>query len=272
MAHARPRIHHAHCRRPTGNQQVDTPPDPLDPVVHVPYYVILMAKTLRFDCPHCQQPIEVGISLAGTHVRCPHCREASVVPTPPSEESDVAESVVAEKPVVAEAEDAPEETEPTREEETEWEVRVPEDSLEFGPVPESTLHEWLMEGRIDAQCLLRRQGEATWHGAGELYPVLAAPDPEPATANARSLEPEPPAGLFVLLLVIAGWALLCPFLTVIGWLAAREDLAEVAAGRRRSDQRSWSLAAIRLAQWQLFVVVVLLLAVFVWKVFEALLV
>ena len=227
-----------------------------------------MGKTLRFDCPHCQQPIEVGISLAGTHVRCPHCREASLVPPPPSDESH------AVKPVATEAEPAPEEKEPTREEETEWEVRVPEDGLEFGPVPESTLHEWLMEGRIDAQCLLRRQGEATWHTAGELYPVLAAsePQPEQTKASGPALEPEPPAGLFVLLLVIAGWALLCPFLSIIGWLAAREDLAEVAAGRRRPDQRSWSLAAIRLAQWQLFVVVVLVLAIFVWKVFEALLV
>ena len=233
-----------------------------------------MGKTLRFDCPHCRQPIEVGISLAGTQVRCPHCRESSVVPTPPSDKSDVAKSVVTENPKVGEAEHAPEETEPTREEEIAWEIRVPEDGLQFGPVPESTLHEWLMEGRIDAQCLVRCQGEATWHAAGELYPVLTAsePQPEQTTAGGPALEPEPPAGLFVLLLVIAGWALLCPFLTVIGWLAAREDLAEVAAGRRRPDQRSWSLAAIRLAQWQLFVIVVLLLAIFVWKVFEALLV
>ncbi len=233
-----------------------------------------MGKTLRFDCPHCRHAIEVGISLAGTQVRCPHCREATLVPTPPSDDSAAVSSVAADKPMEAQSEPAPGEKEPAREEEPQWEVRVPEDGLQFGPVPESTLHEWLMEGRIDAQCLLRRQGEATWHAAGELYPVLAASDPEPErpAANAPALEPEPPAGLFVLLLVIAGWALLCPFLTVIGWLAAREDLAEVAAGRRRPDQRCWSHAAIRLAQWQLFVIVVLLLAIFVWKVFEALLV
>lgn len=41
---------------------------------------------MKFDCPHCQQSIEAGDSLAGVAASCPSCSKSLVVPGAPTAE------------------------------------------------------------------------------------------------------------------------------------------------------------------------------------------
>ncbi len=202
--------------------------------------------------------IEVGVRFAGSAVRCPECRSECLVPETEAE-SSCADALDGPSQTAA-ADVAAEKPESSSSDQPSWVLRVPE-GLQFGPIPHSLLQQWLLEGRIDGECQLRRREDPVWRAADEEFPILKTDSPVSRESErpAKNMVPEPPAGLFVLILTILGWIALCPLLGLLGWLAAREDLAEIEAGRRRDDQRSWSLAAVRLAQIQLLATIVLLL-------------
>ncbi len=52
-----------------------------------------------------------------------------------------------------------------------WELQIA-DGRRFGPVPRATLDQWMREGRIGVDSLLRREGEPLWSRATRLYPHL----------------------------------------------------------------------------------------------------
>lgn len=228
-----------------------------------------MTKTVQLPCPHCGHTIEVGVRFAGSAVRCPECRAECVVPDAEAEPAYA--DVLAGTSETAATDGAAEKPEGTPSDKPSWMLRVPE-GLQFGPIPHALLQQWLLEGRIDGECQLRREADVVWRAADEEFPILktASPVSQESTPSAQKMVPEPPAGLFVLILTILGWIALCPLLGLLGWLAAREDLTEIEAGRRRDDQRSWSLAAVRLAQIQLLTTIVLLLGMLALVLFGGL--
>ncbi len=228
-----------------------------------------MAKTVQFPCPHCRHTIEVGVRFAGRAVRCPECRAECAVPE--AEVEPACADALADSSEAAATDVAAEKPEGTPSDQPSWMLRVPE-GLQFGPIPHSLLQQWVLEGRIDGECQLRREEDVVWRAADEEFPILKTDSPVSRESDppAKNMVPEPPAGLFVLILTILGWIALCPLLGLFGWLAAREDLAEIEAGRRRDDQRSWSLAAVRLAQIQLLATIVLLLGMLALVLFGGL--
>lgn len=52
-----------------------------------------------------------------------------------------------------------------------WELQIA-DGRRFGPVPRATLDQWMREGRIGVDSLLRREREPLWSRATRLYPHL----------------------------------------------------------------------------------------------------
>ncbi len=243
-----------------------------------------MSRTILFSCPQCEKSIEVGARMAGYSVRCPHCRADCTVPraneTPQTDTGAGTSSPSV--PTLATSADSESTGEPNRPpksqvaepqpaETADWYLRIPE-GLQFGPVTRSTLQQWVLEGRIDESCQLRSLSDSQWQTADEVFPALKLPpfDPRPLRQKNATIQLEKPAGLFVLVLAILGWITLCPLLTVVAWMAATEDLREIARGRRESGQRIWSLAAIRLAQLELILVIVSMLAFVSYFVFRGL--
>jgi hypothetical protein len=41
----------------------------------------MRTEDIKFNCPHCQQPVEAPSQIAGQEATCPHCRQAVVVPS-----------------------------------------------------------------------------------------------------------------------------------------------------------------------------------------------
>ncbi len=69
---------------------------------------------------------------------------------------------------------------------------------QYGPVDEAVLRQWIGEGRVGAQSLSFKSGEASWMPLGEraeLKELFARPAPAPAAPGApvASVPPPPPA-------------------------------------------------------------------------------
>jgi len=53
-----------------------------------------------------------------------------------------------------------------------WYLRIPEGKV-YGPVNQLEFESWIEEGRVSADCRMRRDTETEWSLATEIYPVLA---------------------------------------------------------------------------------------------------
>ena len=114
------------------------------------------------------------------------------------------------------------------------------------------LDDWVCEGRVADDCLLRRDGTSNWNSAALTYPEIAAitvprsspvesddgrlhdPAVEPTMNGADAVAvvfPKSQRGLVVLLLGIAGFVALCPIFSVLAWVWGSADLREMKMGR-----------------------------------------
>ncbi len=112
--------------------------------------------SFEYFCPGCQRKLRVSADEESPRVRCPACNTLFEIPGQPKSVSPEAKAG--------------------------WFVRIPE-GLTYGPVTEEVLGRWIAEGRIDAQCDVRREGQDIWQSAA------TAQFPQPATVSNAVLSP-----------------------------------------------------------------------------------
>lgn len=174
-------------------------------------------------CPGCNRLLRVADGHAGRQARCPLCQTIYTVPASGSEV--VTAAATAEPPPLDEA--------------GRWWMQTP-DGKRFGPVSRRTLDDWVAQGRVSAECLLR-QDEQDWRPAENLYAELSPPRTAPAPAAERpatsgAIESRsfrtitPHRGTLILILGILGW-LSCPFFGLGAWILGSSDLRAMREGR-----------------------------------------
>jgi len=105
------------------------------------------------QCPSCGKQLRVADEKLGGQGRCPGCKTIFQLP--------------AAAPAMAEN----------------WLVHS-HDGQQYGPVSKADLDGWVAEGLILPQCHLRRDSEADWRPAGEIYPqLLATEESQPASSG-----------------------------------------------------------------------------------------
>lgn len=143
-----------------------------------------------------------------------------------------------------------------------WLLRTPERII-YGPVERDELESWVRQGRVTADCDLRRDDESTWRPADTLFPAIAPWNPHhppqpasstprpaagtsggaPATGAAREENlsgsaaasdapaKTPDRGVLILTLGIVGIFSLCPVFSAMAWVMGTADQQEMRAGR-----------------------------------------
>jgi hypothetical protein len=112
--------------------------------------------SFEYFCPGCQRKLRFSADEESPRVRCPACNTLFEIP---SQLKSVSPETSAG-----------------------WYVRIPE-GLTYGPVTQEVLDGWIAEGRIDAHCDLRREGQEIWQAAAP------AQFPQPAKASNAALSP-----------------------------------------------------------------------------------
>lgn len=112
---------------------------------------------IETNCTGCGQLLRVADQDAGKQARCPKCQTVFTVPSP----------APSGLPAVGEAGQTP-----WSSAEVMWHLRI-EDGRSYGPIPKSELDSWMSEGRLTANCEVRRDGDSQWQSATTLYPSLA---------------------------------------------------------------------------------------------------
>lgn len=183
--------------------------------------------SIEYICPGCQRTLRVTTSETSPRVRCPACNALFEIPSQsPAELS--APSV-------------------------KWYVRIPE-GLTYGPITQDVLSLWIAEGRIDARCDLRQEGQSIWQAAmpapfpqspavapatgptAAASPMSSAPaspllPPVSAPAPQRTSPSAPTGGGFqasqngpiILVLGILSW-LSCPVFGIAAWILGNREL------------------------------------------------
>lgn len=188
-------------------------------------------------CSGCAKKLRVGDEHAGKQARCPECGVIYTVPA--AVDSSFAAARSTPLPSAAPIEPAPVER---------WLMKI-DDGREFGPVERSVLDQWFHERRIGPTTQLKRDGDAQWLTAAQLYPSLAtvtrpaapanpfadqATYPYPAAsplAGTAAHYAEPHRGGLWLALSLVGWFMGCFFLGAIAWALGASDLAKMRAGQ-----------------------------------------
>ncbi len=151
---------------------------------------------IRFQCPACGAKLNVKAELAGKRGACPKCQAKLQIPQADEETAPAQAS-----PIVSLA-NAPSAAEPTLSApvtpqqafvspapvEAKWFVRPPSGG-QYGPALESVLRQWVGEGRITPDTLVRRttENESQWQSAASVFPelgagpVIGAPTASPAS-------------------------------------------------------------------------------------------
>ncbi len=101
--------------------------------------------SIELNCTQCGTLLRLADEHAGKRARCPDCQYIFTVPETGAPPSQSAVDM--------------------------WHVRT-EDGSTYGPVARTELSEWVTEGRITADTLLRRDGKSEWQNATALFPVL----------------------------------------------------------------------------------------------------
>ncbi|QDU75347.1 hypothetical protein Pan97_23770 [Bremerella volcania] len=113
-------------------------------------------------------------------------------------------------------------------------VKIPEGQI-FGPVPSKELDQWVLQGRIDRQCELRRTNSQVWEKSDQRYPILALPEQVGSGSpfhqvrlnetNAPYLVPH--RGIPSLIFALVGLLGICPIFSIAAWSMAHSDLEEI---------------------------------------------
>ena len=160
---------------------------------------------IRFNCPHCDSPLNIKSHLAGLRGFCPDCEQKIRVPTSTelarsrsglSEDHFEAQPALTEgyadsSQILEQASDlsglsstgvfgtqgAPAlGVDPIGESPaSNWYVRPPTGG-EFGPADGHLMQQWLTEGRVGSNALVWREGWRDWHVALSVFPFLNETD------------------------------------------------------------------------------------------------
>ncbi len=196
-------------------------------------------------CKGCAKKLSVSDEFAGRKARCPDCKTIYTVPSPSDDGIDIGSQ--------ASVDDS-----------GQWLVRMT-DGTTYGPVSKPELDTWLNEGRLAASSQLRRETQAEWQLASELYPSLLKPAATqdnpfsdgatftspatnpystPATSGQRVQRPyQPHRGGMILTFGILGFAC-CQIFAIVAWVMGHQDLKEINAGRMDPQGRGLTQAGM----------------------------
>lgn len=131
-----------------------------------------------------------------------------------------------------------------------WYLQTPEGQV-YGPAGRKELDDWVRQGRVADDCLLRRHGTNNWNSAALTYPEIAAitvprsspvesgdgrlcnPVEEPTmhgAGTATAFFTKSQRGSIVLLLGVAGFVAICPIFSVLAWVWGSADMREMKMG------------------------------------------
>ncbi|MEO8494474.1 MAG: DUF4190 domain-containing protein [Planctomycetota bacterium] len=194
-------------------------------------------------CRGCARKLRVGDEFAGRKARCPHCKTIYTVPAGGAG-IDVS-------------------PEPTTDPRDGWLLRT-KDGAVYGPVSKTELDGWVRDGRLDATSQVRREDDATWRQATDVYPSLlplAASTPNPFASEPTFSAPEanpytssrvaglasggfrPHRGGLILTLALLG-LFCCQFLSIAAWVMGHADMREINAGRMDPEGRGLTQAGM----------------------------
>jgi len=138
-----------------------------------------------------------------------------------------------------------------------WHMRT-SDGLTFGPVPAGQLNDWVMQGRVSADCGLARDTPRDWMLADEIFPFLKTlPSTQDdgsqlaakvenddarlesdAILEGRNSEVKPHRGGLILTFGICSWLTQCAGCGIIAWSLGHQHLREMEAGRMDPQGRT----------------------------------
>ena len=113
-------------------------------------------------------------------------------------------------------------------------VKIPEGQI-FGPIPSKQLDQWVIQGRIDRQCELRRADSPVWVKSDQRYPILSLPEQVGSGSpfhQVRVSEDNAPyriphRGIPSLIFALIGLLGICPIFSIAAWSMAHSDLEEI---------------------------------------------
>jgi len=194
---------------------------------------------IESECEGCGVQLRVADEHAGRQARCPQCGVLYTVPQKSSAPQPNAAPPNAEPPTAQPLDTSPESSDGHDADSTDgWYVQTPEGQT-YGPVDKDALDRWTTEGRVNAQCKLRKPGSQSWQSAVYIYPQLGVshdrpdnpfqdnPYSSPKTKGTGYRQPH--RGAMVLVFGILGF-LVCILLSPIAWIMGRNDLKSMDAG------------------------------------------
>ena len=203
-------------------------------------------------CTGCQRQLRVSDEHAGKLARCPACHAITKIPDAP--EIPLAQPL-----------DTHSGSHEVQYSDSDWLLRTPEGRT-YGPISHDELNRWQAEGRITADCFVRRQTDRDWHGAQVVFPALGSPSPAaPPTARLRYTAEH--RGGLILALGIFGW-MMCPIFGVMAWVMGNADLREIREGRMDPSGAGMTYAGqlLGMIQAMIFIIgcVVVLFGLMIW--------
>lgn len=194
--------------------------------------------SIQTRCPKCKTHLSVAKERSGKDVRCPSCDAVFRVPEPNSDRHDDLHKNNAPKWEGTDESDdngsVPSENEKAlvdQEVIEKWYLRIPEGNV-YGPVNQLEFENWIEEGRVSADCRLRRESDMEWSLATDEYPVLAMEgnpfsEVTPYTPKAENLIPH--RGAMIFALSIAGCVV--PFVSFWPAVMGTRDLHRMNQGK-----------------------------------------
>jgi hypothetical protein len=220
-------------------------------------------------CQSCNKTLRVADEHAGKQARCPACGTIYTVPSAYAAKAPTAStpthlrnpfddltSAPAPSPSLAGSSSDPPSwssrsfaNPPAKETAVErWYMKI-DDGREFGPVERRTLDQWYAERRIGATTQLKREFDANWQPARNVYAALGSATQNPP-ANPFADQPqqygyamptpggygsrtfaEPHRGGLILTLALVSWLVPgCFFLGAVAWIMGASDLKKIREG------------------------------------------
>lgn len=228
-------------------------------------------------CTGCGRTLRVADQHAGSEAQCPICHTVYQVPASvPSDPGTmgVPSSWASPQPM------------------TRWFAQIPT-GAEYGPVDKEVIVQWGLEGRLNAACLIRAEGQTDWvpyldwmqSNASQPTPASSspftnAPPPNngntfgaiPDTSDGRVHYPKSSQGTLVLILGLVSWFLCFTWIGTIpvaisALLVGRNDLGNIARGESPPKERRLTLIGMWLAGvalglncFMIFVIIVSIIA------------
>ena len=210
-----------------------------------------MVTYIESICSGCGKKLRVAAEHAGRSARCPQCNSIYTVPaaqpgaaSPASSPADDGSPAAGgSAPETLSAEQTPVTPAPL------WSMKTP-DGVTYGPVDRDQIERWVAEGRVAADCELRKD-DGDWQRADEWFAALrpppVAPEAHPTAHPSANPFAETPAvtgpqhaglphrGALILTLGIIGMfvglSFGCPVLSIAAWVMGNNDMRLISQGR-----------------------------------------